>query len=218
MNTTKIANLVPKEKMWGVGVFTFFRKTPFLTCAFADIRFITTNFSRRMWPIVRAVSLSGAIAMIFSGLKPTDCHAFTQVQISSEAPINMEPAFISATTNQFKADYFKNPLAANTYKLTIHGFNPNWNPPPTNADLLKYIVTVSSYSYPYGWAGGVSYQQTVEEGLVGSYGNLCDTATSFMLIQMTAPNWSKGTCEDVISTILNQLFQMSLSTYPVAGF
>lgn len=151
-------------------------------------------------------------------LLPNPSRAFTQVTLSSAAPQGIESTFIAATTNQFQASYFKNPLAANTYAIKIFGMNPNFNPPVTNAMLLSALVTVDTYTYVYGWAGGVSYQQTVEEGLVGSYGNLCNTATSFMLIQMTSPTWSKGTCEDVISTILNQLFQMSLSTYPVAGF
>lgn len=145
-------------------------------------------------------------------------HAFTQVTISTAAPQGIESTFIAATTNQFQASYFKNPLAANTYAIKIFGLNPNFNPPVTNAMLLNALVTVDTYTYVYGWAGGVSYQQTIEEGVIGNYGNLCDTATSFMLIQATTSTWSTGSCQDVIATILNQLFQLSLSTFPVAGF
>ena len=128
------------------------------------------------------------------------------------APPAIESAFLANATNYFSADLIENPLFPNTYQLNIKGLNPSYVPTASVQQLLDTITTISTQTYVYGFADGMTYQQTIEEGSIGFRGNLCDSATSFMLNQSTTSTFDKNTCSDVINTILNDLFQMSLST------
>lgn len=47
--------------------------------------------------------------------------AFTTVKISTSAPLGIEADFIQQTTTHFNVLYTKNPLAANTFTITIFG-------------------------------------------------------------------------------------------------
>lgn len=138
--------------------------------------------------------------------------AFTQVLVSTAAPVGIEQQFLASTTNQYLSQLIVNPLAANTYQLKILGLNPTYNPPPSNTSLLSTIIQLSTQSFGYGFADGMTYQQNAEEGVVGVQGNLCASATFFVLTQTSTKTFDRSTCQDVIATIETQLFQMSLST------
>lgn len=146
---------------------------------------------------------------------------YSVVQLSTAAPLGLEAQFIAATTTQFTATVTSNPFFAGTYQISLLGLNPTYNPLITNAQLLEqinldtqYIATVDSYTYVYGYAQGMTDQQTTEEGFVGSLGNLCGSPTNYALIQTTTGTFSQATCQDVVATIENQLFDLSLSTPP----
>lgn len=167
---------------------------------------------------VRIYASYGGIAACALLLCVARAGAFTVVSISTGAPKSLEQQFISNTTSQFQATLLVNPLVANTYQLKLFGPNPMFNPPPTNKDLLDAVVTVDSYTYVYGWAAGGSYFLSQQEGAIGALGNLCDSATNYHLIQTSTGTFDRSTCQDVITTIENNLFNVIITTTPVPGF
>jgi len=102
--------------------------------------------------------------------------------------------------------------------MNLLGLNPNYNPPAPLPSNLQQSLSLGSTIYVYGWAAGVAYQQGQEIGLVSGAGLLCQSATSFNLVQTTTATFNLGTCEDVVRTLTNQLYQQSLSTSPVLGY
>lgn len=139
-------------------------------------------------------------------------NAYTVVQVSTASPSSLEQSFIAATTAQFSGTVFVNPFFPGTFQILLTGENSSYNPVVSNQDLLNEITQISTSTFIYGFADGMTYQQTTEEGSIGFLGNLCGSATSFSLIQTTAQTFDKNTCEDVVTTIESQLFAMSLST------
>lgn len=138
--------------------------------------------------------------------------AFTQVIVSTAAPIGTESAFLIAMQQQFNVKVVSNPLAANTYAVTLYGLNPNYQaptPPPTN---LQEALLLGATVYVYGFANGMQYQQTMEEGLVQGYAVLCSMPSQFNLNATTANTFDLATCEDTLGTINRSLFEQSLST------
>lgn len=149
----------------------------------------------------------------------TICHGYTIVVVSTGAPTGIESQMIAAMANQFNIKVVPNPLASNTYAITLYGTNPNFNPPVSQADLLKqidldaqYMATVDTSTFIYGFADGMSYQQRQEENTVGSYAINCSTPTLFNLLQTSTSTFDKNTCSDVLGTINYQLYEQSLST------
>lgn len=132
------------------------------------------------------------------------------VEISTSTAL--EEQFLTATAQQFDIVVTSNPFFGNTYTMQLLGINPAYNPAPTNAQLLQDIVTVDSYTYVYGWADGESYMQSEEVGIVGSYANLCGSATNFMLNQSSTATFDQGTCEDTLATVIDQIYQLQLSS------
>lgn len=58
-----------------------------------------------------------AFLLGFTGL--SNCYGYTTVSVSTAAVPNIERDFIAATTTQFKSDFYKNPLASNTFQIKL---------------------------------------------------------------------------------------------------
>lgn len=142
-------------------------------------------------------------------------HGFIQVYISTAAPVNLEKNFLASATTQNLAKIIPNPLAANTYSLILYGPNPAYQAPPPPPTTLEQALSLGSSVYVYGFANGMTYERSKTEGTIGAYGNLCGSATNFMLTQASTTTFNRFTCEDTLATIENFLFQLSLSTPPV---
>jgi hypothetical protein len=142
----------------------------------------------------------------------TKAQAYTVVTISTGAPTGLEQQFLSATTNQFQASLLVNPLASNTYQLKLFGLNPNYNPLPTNLQLLDSLVSVDSWTYVAGWSNGESYQQSVTQNILAGYLVQCSSPTAFNLMQTSSSTFYLSTCQDTISTLINAIGQLHLST------
>lgn len=153
----------------------------------------------------KCISASGILAIFL--LLPRTAQSFTNVIIATNAPVGIEQAFIQATTNQYQTDYFKNPLASNTYKLTIHGFNPSYQPPPTT---LEQALSLGATVFIYGWRDGAGYQQHVSQNLVESFEVNCSTPIGF-----STKTWDNNTCLAVTIAINKALYDLSLSTPPI---
>ena len=63
-----------------------------------------------------------------------------------------------------------------------------------------------------GFANGMVYQNEVSVGTAVRLNSLCDSATSFMLVQTSTATFDRGTCEDVLTNIINEFYQLDLST------
>lgn len=169
-----------------------------------------------------AITEGAALLLVLVLNGATPLHAFTTVTLAPGTPENIETQFITATTNQFQATVLTNPFFPNTFQITIQATNPKYDPPVTQIQLLQeidqmgaYEAMVDSNTYIFGFADGMTYQQTSEEAVVGHFGNLCNSPTSYNLIQTGTSTFDPATCADVIGTIDAQLFAMSLSTPPV---
>jgi hypothetical protein len=124
----------------------------------------------------------------------------------------LEQQFLNATAQQFDVVIASNPFFSNTYTMQLLGNNTNYNPAPTMMDLLNDLVAVDTYTFVYGFADGMVYQQTSETNLVSGLESLCGSATSYNLVQTSTKTFDLGTCEDVTGTIIEQLYNMSTST------
>lgn len=134
------------------------------------------------------------------------------------APPAIEKTFIANTTNQYLSMLVVNPFFPNTYQLTITGINPAYNPPPSYQTLLNSLVTVDSYTYVYGWAAGVSYQQYRDWTSADAYTVVCSSPSLFSQYGSTV-NWDAGTCQTTANTIAQFIFQQHLSSPTVVpGF
>lgn len=147
--------------------------------------------------------------LVIGGMCPLDGYqGYNVVQTADPA---LEASFLASTTNYFDAKFVVNPLFPGTYNITLLGLNTPYLPPvpPTT---LEDALSLGATVYVYGFANGMTYQQNQEENLTAAWGSLCASATSFALIQTTTATFSAATCRDVADTILNQLFEQSLST------
>lgn len=130
--------------------------------------------------------------------------AYTVVTISTAAPSNIEQSFIASATTQWSMSYFKNPLASNTYQLTLFGPNPNYNPLPTPAQLLISLVTVDSFTYVYGWAAGEVHERNQDIAMLTNATVACSTDT---------------VCTQAIGQAINSIYTLNFSTPTVVpGF
>lgn len=140
-------------------------------------------------------------------------HAYTVVQISTGAPQGTETQLLSQISAQFNAKITPNPLASNTYSVTIYGPNPTYLPPITSAQLLQqidldaqYIATVDTYTYVYGFADGESYNQRQTSSLVEEFEINCSTPIA------GPAAWDVGTCIALTTAIDAVIFEESQST------
>lgn len=150
-------------------------------------------------------------------------NAYSTVTISPGAPVGTETAFLAATTTQFQASLITNPLFPGTYQVKLFGPNPNYNPPIINpidaTSVVNTFVSQSTTTYLYGWRDGAVYFQDSEVNVIGQqFGVNCSSPTAFQEIQTTTKTWSMATCQDVVTNIINQIFQLQLSTpTPIPG-
>ena len=172
---------------------------------------------------IRSLSWTG---LFMFGALCGRAYGYTVITFANGVPESVEKQLIASTTAQFLAVVKSNPLAANTYSITINGLNPNYNPPIviTGADLLKqldldtqYLATVDSYTYVYGFADGMDYQNNVDENVAANFAVNCSTPTAFQLLQTSTATFDRSTCQDVLSSVLDTLYELDLSTPPVLG-
>lgn len=153
-----------------------------------------------------------ACAGLFFSLKATEAQAYTFVTLGPNVPETIEQQFIASATTQYQATLVPNPLASNTYQLTLFGLNSSYNPPVTNLELLNSIVTIDSYTYVYGWADAENYQQNLDGTFLGSLIGKCDTPSDFTIDQSTPPTFDAATCQLVLEDAENAIYNESAST------
>jgi hypothetical protein len=133
---------------------------------------------------------------------------------SSTLSTQLTQDLLSSVTTQFNGQLIPS-LVAGQYIFRPMSENPAI-PPVTGNQILQelnnFAVETATQTFVPGFADGMNYQQQMEEGLVGSYGNVCSSSTHFDLVQTTTKTFDQFTCMDVISTIVNGLFEQSLST------
>jgi hypothetical protein len=162
--------------------------------------------------------VSALAAFLFCVIGNSEAFQGYNVVITTSSSV--ETSFLASTTAQFQAILTPNPFASNTYAVNLFGFNPNYVAPgqivpsaPCQLDQdISNMVANSTWTFVYGFADGMTYQQNQETGVVGYFGNLCRSATYFNLIESSTKTFSAATCSDVIETIENQLFNLSVST------
>jgi hypothetical protein len=150
----------------------------------------------------------------------TVCEAFQgyNVVITTSAPTEAE--FLSISSNVFTAQVSSNPFIGNTYSINLLEQNPNYVLPgqvvpsaPCQLDQdVDTIVAETTWTGVYMFGSGMTYQQNQQIGLIGALGNLCGYATNYNLVETSTTTFNKNTCQDVIGTIENELFNESLST------
>jgi len=150
--------------------------------------------------------------------------AYTVVTSTSPA---LEQAFLAATTTQFNVSITSNPFFANTYQVKLLGTNPNYILPgqvapsaPAQIDQdVALMVGISSFTYPYGWAAGMTCERSNDLDLLGQYFVNCSSVTAFEHVYSTTGTWNPGTCSDTLMTLNDAIFQQNLSTpTPILGF
>ena len=180
---------------------------------FANIPGFPIVFKTPIWPIATKRNGFGVLAMILGGILLTKpCHAFQGYNVVVTTDPISQAAFLANTTNEFIATEVPNPFVANTYQINLYGINPNYNPPITNQELFAGLLYVDTSTYVYGWAAGESYQQTAQIDQTAYLESLCSSATNFTLVQTTTATFDTNTCLDTLSTVVEQLYQLSLST------
>lgn len=188
--------------------------------------------STSLSPMVRrsndrlSVSLRRLHAWKFIAVFVLSCYckvgnAFEQIVISTGAPQGTEAQFIASMQAQWNVKVISNPLASNTYGITLYGPNPSYNPPITNAQLMQqidldaqYIENVDSYTYVYGWADGESYQQSETSNMLQNFMVQCSTPSVFVDTKTINSNnpWNSTECQEVLNAALQDNFDLSLST------
>ena len=77
---------------------------------------------------------------------------------------------------------------------------------------VALVVLSTGNYYVAGFADGMDYQNNVDIGMTAVLGELCGSATNFMLIETSTKTFSTATCQDTLNTIINEFFQVNLST------
>lgn len=131
---------------------------------------------------------------------------FFQITTSTSAPVGIEQQLLSSLQGQYNVKITTNPLVSNTYGIVLYGQNPNYNAPPSYADVVKF-------SYPYGWADGESYQQSVTSNMLQSFMAQCSTPSVFVDTSIiNTDSWNSDQCQEVLNAALQQNFNLQLST------
>jgi hypothetical protein len=138
--------------------------------------------------------------------------AYTVVIVSSAAPVGIEQQFIASSTAQYQMDYFKNPLASNTYTLKLYGTNPNFNPPPPLPSTLQQSLALASTVYVYGFASGMAYERSVDTSMISSYLVNCSSAGYF---GASTGSWNTSSCSQALMAAEEAIFSLATSTPPV---
>lgn len=146
------------------------------------------------------------------------------VYVSSAAPTGLQADFIQATTSQYLATVSTSIWFSNTFTVTLYGKNPYYKPPPPPQTidvqaLINTFISVSTYTYVYGFADGQAYERKHDIKALGNFNVLCSSPTAFHLFQASTNTWDLGTCEDALSTASNFVYQQNFSTPTVVpGF
>jgi hypothetical protein len=122
--------------------------------------------------------------LIFGLVQPS--RAYTVITVSTSTDESTETALIAQTTTQFNASLFVNPFTPNTYQVKLFGLNPNYNPPPTVAQIEQNTVQ-------FEYASGMIYERSGDAGALGYFMSLCDNATNFALVTIDST-----TCQGVL--------------------
>lgn len=167
--------------------------------------------------IIRSVCVTFLLCFTFA----VRSEAYTVVQPNSATPPGTEAAWVafsSSTASPYLFTVVPNPFFPNTWNMTLLGPNLAYSPPVTATQMLNAVVQTSTYNYVYGFGGGMIYQNGVDSNLAASYGINCSTPTAFTLTQTSTATFDPATCNDVVGSILQALYQVSLSTPPVLPF
>lgn len=169
----------------------------------------------------KLLSFAGVIVFALFLWPVSSIQAFQGYNVVITTNPATEQGFLSSTTNQWMGTVVSNPLAPPTlpvYQINLTGINPAFNPSVTNLQLLNSIVQISTYNYVYGFGGGMIYQNKVDSDITTNYALTCSTPSAFNLTQTSTSTFDMATCEDVLDSVLNALFQVNLSTPPVLPF
>lgn len=158
---------------------------------------------------------------------------YAVVQTSTGAPASLQANFLASTTNQYQTKLIVNPFTPNTFQLMLYDYNPLYNPPVSNTDLLNALVTVDSYTYVYGWADGETFERSHDLGYftapVGQLGMPnggffvnCSSAPYFNGLQISSTtnqlvSIDSTTCNAVLSGVYNFVYQQFFSTPTIIG-
>ena len=179
--------------------------------------------ARKQWDGLFMRKIHGAkrafgVALLYSLLGfPALAGAAVNVYFASSAPPALQNELIAAVTTQFPSTLAPG-FFSNTWTITVSSMN---TPPPCGATVylpaqidtdVNNIVAVTTATGVYMFGSGMTYQQQQEEGLIGAMGQLCGSPTDYNLVQTTPSTFNPNTCEDVVGTLENQLFNESLST------
>ncbi len=144
-------------------------------------------------------------------LAPSVWAANTTVNVYVPADISAD--LIASTTAQFLGVLKPSAFLPNTFSLTISGRNPNYKPQPAETasvkDLLNTIVTISTATYPYGWADGMEYGRWVDLGRVSYYVVNCSTPSVF---GGSTTTWNAGVCNDALSKVHQDIYDLNYAT------
>lgn len=145
-----------------------------------------------------------AVAVVVLAWLQTPLHAFTQVQISTAAPVGLEEAFIAATAAQFNAKVTKNPLVSHTYGLVLYGPNPAYRAPPST---LEEALSLGATVYVYGFVDGQAYERHLNLGTIGQY-----------IVNISS---SDPSCAAIMGTMSGDIYQQNFADptmVPPGGF
>jgi len=161
----------------------------------------------------KSLRVGAAVILLGLGLGSIG-RAYTVEVTASTAPAGTENAFLQATQQQFNVQITTNPFFQNTYNMTLYGPNPNYNPPPTNIQLLNSLVTVDSYTYVYGWGDGETKERFTDLQYMNNFAVDCiniSTSTFFVVGSTTIYDTaiSSTTCLEAVTTIQNYIYQQS---------
>lgn len=188
-------------------------------------RFVDCLSASKIQPIsLRLVILPMLLiaGFLISCTKSSD--AYTTVLVGTGTLESVENNFIAATTSYFSASLQSNPLAANTYTLTLWGGQR-----PGQATVVfstmsfvtmtNQMITNSSYTYLYGWSDGSQYTRGQDSQLVSFDWSGCKSTMTFAIpppnistSTWTVPKIDSTTCSFLLSYESNKIFGLSFST------
>jgi hypothetical protein len=149
------------------------------------------------------------LLVLFSVSCPLE--AYTVITVSTAATPGIEQQFIASATAQYLMDYFKNPLASNTYTLKLYGTNPNFNPLPSPPSTLQEALSLGSTIYVYGFASGMNYERSVDTSMITNYLVNCSSPSYF---GATAAAWNGAVCTAALMAAEQAIFSLATSTPP----
>ena len=135
--------------------------------------------------------------------------AYTVVTVSTAAPQGLEQSFLDATTNQFLATLFKNPLASNTWSVKLFDVNPNYNthnPPPTT---LEQALSLGATVYLYGFMNGIQDERDRDLSWFTAPIGALGWNNGGFLVNCSSPTWWNGVQQ---SSMTQQLVSIDSTT------